>query len=138
MYSMEVKINIRLHHSGIFDRAMHTLKKYYYERRPFDCCLFSQNGCFILSVRGSFVQAFRSEQQFGLELWNFADRFIFFFCSLGILNVGYPIRFVEVARNKSITIYYNRLDSRYFQYLFVIFIKYYLFLSLFVVTKLTE
>lgn len=110
---MEVKINIRLHHSGIFDRVMHTLKKYYYERRPFDCCLFSQNGCFILSLRGSFVQAFRSEQQFGLELWNFAGRFIYFLLQFHF-NVGYPIRFVELARNKSIKIYYNRLDSRYF------------------------
>lgn len=62
----------------------------------------------------------------------------FTFAVWAFLNVGYPIRFVEVARNKSITIYYNRLDSRYFLYSFVIFINYYLFLLLFVVTKLTE
>lgn len=113
IYSMEVKINIRLHHSGIFDRVMHTLKKYYYERRPFDCCLFSQNGCFILSV----VPLFRPLDLSNSLGWSYrilqVGLFIFF-CSLGILNVGYPIRFVEVARNKSITIYYNRLDSRYF------------------------
>lgn len=65
-YSIKVYINIRLHHSGIFDRVMHTLNKYYNERRPFDCCLFSQHGCYILSVRGPFVWAGLS---WSYEIW---------------------------------------------------------------------